>query len=236
MIIHRICELSVIVENEPASLPSLGPVDWVWEVPVWGHKQVTTFWYLSAGFVQLYRWGRVIFLQAKAVGAFALVENVRSKFPALHVSHGDYCCSVVLYISDCEVTVRWHGTRPRTTEPLLSSTLRTSLARPGELEQRGPGPCLPHRTGWLDTISYNWTFPVSHGRPYRKPSSIPMESCDPADRSWQSHLPSGHQGHTCTPRHFPTREIIMTTLLQTGWSSAAQRPADLTRINYQPTN
>ena len=103
-----------------------------------------------------------------------------------------------------------------TTQPVLTSAL-TRAARRGELwAERGPArpslACLPSPVAGLDTLSYNWTFPPSHGQPYRKPSSIPMESCDPADRSWQSHLPSGHQGHTCPPRHFPTREIIMTTL------------------------
>ena len=104
MIIHWIRQFSVVVEDEPPSLPSLGPVDWVGEVPVRGHKQVTTFWYLSAGFVQLDGWGWMVLLEAKTVWALALVENVWSKLPALHVSHG---CGYLFMSGE-----RWDGPRP----------------------------------------------------------------------------------------------------------------------------
>ena len=104
-----------------------------------------------------------------------------------------------------------------------SVTASTHQTRRGDERARArPGLAC---TGWLtlDTIThltYNWTFPLSHGH---TPSSIPMESCDPADRSWQSHLPSG-QGQSVRPHlhspHFPTREIIMTEhsyIQQTGY-------------------
>ena len=145
MIINRICQFSVVVKDKPPSLPPLGPVDWVWEVPVWGHEQVTTFWYLSAGFVELYRGGGMVFLQSETIRAFALIENVWSEFPALHVSH-DVTWDVV--------TVSWC---------VRHCQLFRSPRRGEERGQAGPAACPASLADWLDPHSYNWTFPLSHG-------------------------------------------------------------------------
>ena len=88
MIVHRVRQLSVVEEDEPSSLPPLGSVDRVGKVPVRSNEQVATFRDLAARLVQLYGRGRVVLLQTEAVGALALVENIWSKFPALHIGHG----------------------------------------------------------------------------------------------------------------------------------------------------
>ena len=95
MIVHTVGQLSVVVEDEPSPLPSLGPVDGVGEVPVRSHEQVTTLGDLPAGLVELDGAGRVILLQAEAVGALALVEDVGGEFSALHIGHdcGVFCWS-----------------------------------------------------------------------------------------------------------------------------------------------
>ena len=87
MIVNAVCQFPVVVEDEPSSLPSLGPVDGVGKVPVRSHEQVSTLGDLSARLVELYGRGRVILLESETVGAFALVEYVWCKFSALHICH-----------------------------------------------------------------------------------------------------------------------------------------------------
>lgn len=87
MIVHAVCQLPIVVKDEPSSLPSLGPVDGIGKVPVWCHEQVAALGDLPAGLVELDRRGRVILLQSEAVGALALVEYVGCKFSALHICH-----------------------------------------------------------------------------------------------------------------------------------------------------
>ena len=135
MIVHRVRQLSVVEEDEPSSLPPLGSVDRVGKVPVRSNEQVATFRDLAARLVQLYGRGRVVLLQTEAVGALALVENIWSKFPALHIGHG---------AAGRQLSVQWS---------VVSSLLRASAwlcntgARGGDTGTRGevrprPGPPL----------------------------------------------------------------------------------------------
>jgi hypothetical protein len=63
------------------------PVDRVGKVPVRRHKQITALGDLPARLVQLDGRRRVILLQPEAVGALALVEDVRGKLPAFLGRH-----------------------------------------------------------------------------------------------------------------------------------------------------
>ena len=87
MVVYRVCQFSVIVKDEPASLPPLGSVDGVREVPVRSYEEVATFRDLPAGFVQLDSRGRVVLFQSEAVGALALVKDIRGELPAFNVGH-----------------------------------------------------------------------------------------------------------------------------------------------------
>lgn len=53
MIINTVCQFAVIVEHEPAPLPSLGAVNRVSKVPVGRDKQVSAFGDDSGGLIDL---------------------------------------------------------------------------------------------------------------------------------------------------------------------------------------
>jgi hypothetical protein len=72
------------------------PVDRVGKVPVRRHKQITALGDLPARLVQLDGRRRVILLQPEAVGALALVEDVRGELPAFLGRHASlpHVCQV----------------------------------------------------------------------------------------------------------------------------------------------
>ena len=76
------------------SEPSSSPVDRIREIPVRSNKQISTLGYLPARLVQLYGGGGVILLEAEAVRALALVEDVRRELSALRARH---CHTHVLF-------------------------------------------------------------------------------------------------------------------------------------------
>lgn len=92
VVIHAVGELSIIVEDKPPPLPSLGPVHWIGEVPVWRYKEVAALGHDPGGLVDLEGLIGVLVPVAVAVGALVLVEDVGLELAALVLPHDVSLC------------------------------------------------------------------------------------------------------------------------------------------------
>lgn len=82
MLVHRVAQLSVVVQHKPAALPSLGAVEWIGKIPSRSYEEVPAFCHFPGSPVALKSFGTVLFFLSKAVGALAFVEDVGCEFSA----------------------------------------------------------------------------------------------------------------------------------------------------------
>lgn len=82
MFVHGVAEFSVVVQDKPATLPSLGAVEWIRKIPSWGYKQVPAFRHFPGCPVTLEGFGTMLLFLSKAVGALAFIEDVGGELSA----------------------------------------------------------------------------------------------------------------------------------------------------------
>lgn len=90
MFVQRVCELPIVVQDEPPPLPSLCSVERIGEVPAWCNEQIPAFGYLSTCPIRFQGFSTMLLFLSEAISALALIEDVWCKFPAIrsprHVS------------------------------------------------------------------------------------------------------------------------------------------------------
>lgn len=82
MFVHGIAQFSIVVQDKPATLPSLGAVQWIGKIPSWGYKQVPAFRNFPGCPVTLESFGTMLLFLSKAVGALAFIEDVGGELSA----------------------------------------------------------------------------------------------------------------------------------------------------------